>query len=297
MKIISITHQDNAIGNESFITNMFNKLAGESLGLLSKSSTDKVLQQIFSGNDNTQKLRRAKELLDKTVNDKSWVSKTISKKTSTHNSQYMWIDAKAEPSVSKVVSLLCGPMYDRADDVLLKLKSNTKLRLELIKKIESLNSAEQVDDLFKSNEKELGGDLVSLYKQNGGKNCSVISSIKKHEWPVEVYPFTNKEEFCEVISYHGKSPIEPLTENNCNVFGTSVLELIKTAIAAEKLYDENNIPYWEACPFDYDELKYSDEIFETIYTSQSPYQASPVRAIEVACLKLAEELLKVVIAK
>lgn len=292
LKVLSI-YPDATIAMEGFIEDVVNYLTGNMYGLLNEKTANRIVDEAFHGNDSALILKRVGAIIDQVVLNPKWIAKSVPKKVTRIASEYAWIDGKEVNDPIKIAHCF-GEMLKGAKDLLDKTADNTKLRKELIAKIKGMRKAEDVDALYIKHKAQLNVDPAALYVKKGGKSYSCTSDVA-NIWPVT---FTPKGAYiCSSIGSSKKNDLAIATTQTVASYGKAVIDLLKISTEAIELHKKNNISYWEFCPVEYDDLKNGDDIFTNIYSTDRPYQATPVDVIGSDAKWFARTLLKSILIK
>lgn len=297
LKILSV-FDNQQVATEGLISDAIDYLTGSMYGLLSQKNAKRIVSEAMSSKNYAARKKAVEALLNQTVFNKAWCEKSIKNKTSVHENEYAFIEGRPVSDPVKLAECMTGPMFKGAKEAIDKLSDNTKLRFELIKKVNSAPDAEAADEIYEQNKSKLVADSAQAYIDRGGKSYSSVTADNMVTWPYITYKNSKSVEFCSgIYNDKEKNQLDQLTVQEAANWGRAVLQLLAVADSAHQLYRANYVPYWEDCKHEYDDLRYGDEIFEYIFSGQNGYQWDPMLGVYNTCEAFARALLYAILVK
>lgn len=297
LKILSV-FENQQVATEGLISDAIDYLTGSMYGLLSQKNAKRIVAEAMAPKNYADRKKAVEALLNQTVFNKTWCEKSIKNKTSVHVSEYAFVDSRPVSDPMKVVECMTGSMFKGAKEALDKLSDNTKLRFELIKKVNSARDGEEADEIYEQNKSKLEIKPAQVYIARGGKKYPSVTASEMITWPYVTYKNSKNVEFCTgIYNNREKNQLDQLTVQEAANWGRALLQLLAVADSAQQLYRANYVPYWEDCKHEYDDLRYGDEIFEYIFSGQNGYQWDPMFGVYNTCKTFASELLYAILVK
>lgn len=262
-------------------------------------TSDKIQELIESKQNPNALTQFAQEYLNKTLLNQKWVDanlKTGDKSAVTCRAAF--INGKPESNPEKLVACLKG-MQQVANHVLKVLDANTKLRQSLCKTLMSPHSPQQADDLYLKNKDKLISWPADYYLKHGGKNVQFAvgqnPADKETGFPVN----RGKDDGTSFENYYSNNApsgctVAAPTYESAQKYASCILELAGMIKQSRELAVKNRIPYWEFYAGDYNELRYGDEIFDTIFTSQANHAIFPLQSVDAIATELVTMMLRAI---
>lgn len=240
--------------------------------------------------------------IKETLEDQKWRENHLTKESSLSPSYIAFIAGRQESDPVKLLKSL-KEASSLATDVLNKFSENTKFRQKLCKELDSLKGidediAKKADEIYLTNKSKLITNLASIYKNNGGRKINCIGFDKDNTFPYQEKNIGGKDRIVfqgyfnkpKTASYKIAGP----NQSNINEYIKIIYELMDMIEDNNKKLKLNYIPYWDGSPLDYDLLHYGDEIYDSIYTSQSDYAREPAEVIRFMMSELLVDMIKAI---
>lgn len=215
--------------------------------------------------------------LSSTYDNPAWVSKQLE-----NNSGFITIPAlsiannghKALTTPQDIIKV-ARAMFDVVKGIAQVEKPFFEHRKHLVSQIKNVTDAAKVDAFWLEHAKELSGTPVERFLKKNKKHFPSFGCADdgKYAWPVN---YSNPKETSFTLYGHIKTDgkFEAPTPQNAKIFANTIRELLDIAVKLYEISSTSYVPYWDILSAEYDDLKYGDEIYDYLCSSQSNWEIS-----------------------
>lgn len=179
-------------------------------------------------------------------------------------------------ALSKPLEILAAAkaMLVIVKEIAAREKPFIEFRKNLIKRVQEITDAKQLDNIWEANSKQLSETAVDRYLKKYKKSFPALGiSPQKQDWPVN-YKNAKASEFTVYASFETDGTIELPTPATARDYADALLGLFDIAMQLTEIANETYIPYWDILEVEYDELEFGDEIFSYLCSDQSTKEVS-----------------------
>lgn len=152
-----------------------------------------------------------------------------------------------------------------------------ELRRKLIARAVHIKDNAELDQLWVDNAKQLEQTAVERTRQQYKQALPALGCDEKtHTWPLDYLDKRHSIEFTQFFGVKTSGKIEAPTRTSAREYADAVRQLMEIVVEAEKIAKDTYIPYWDSLDnaIEYDRLKYGDEIFGWLFSSQTANNVS-----------------------
>lgn len=176
----------------------------------------------------------------------------------------------------QAIAKVAGEMLATVKTIAHTEKPHTELRKRLCKQAEGIKNNGELDKFWEAHAKELNESPVDRARKAFKRPAPAFGCDDRScTFPIN---FADPKDFSFTTYGRVKTTgeLEAPNQHNAKAFADALRALMAVALEADKIRDENYIPYWDsvADEIEYDNLKHGDDIFRSLFSSQDDNNVS-----------------------
>lgn len=187
------------------------------------------------------------------------------------------VDGKLITKPEELAKIAQG-MFSVIKEIVQQEKPYIELRHKLVDKIEKETDPAKVDQIWLDHEKQLSTTAADRVRNKKKAYPAFGFDTKKRSWPVDLSVASGRGAY-EFSAYPGKQgetdgSFEVPTTHSAKHYAEAIRTILDICCELADIEQNTYIAYWDCLAVEYDDLKYGDDIFGYLCSSQGGWEVS-----------------------